>query len=124
LNRAVPLAHPDESDHDGDGVSALVEWATGGDPASPGPPPLVYKGGSLQLHRRSGSAGSATDFATATLRYVVQTTDDLSGWETFDAARVASSSVVPGAAGTELLTLNFPANQGPTRFWRLLLTRR
>ena len=124
MNRAVPLAHPDESDHDGDGIPALVEWATGGDPASPGPAPLVYKAGSLQLHRRSGSAGSVTDFATGTLRYVVQTSDDLSGWETFDAARVASSSVVPGAAGTELLRLNFPVNQGPTRFWRLQVTRR
>lgn len=124
LNRAVPLAHPDESDLDGDGVPALVEWATGSDPAVPGPPPLVYQNGSLGFPRRSGSAGTATDFTTATLRYVVQTSEDLGDWETFDAALVGSNSVAPGASGIELLTLNLTAAQGPARFWRLLVTRR
>ena len=124
LNRAVPLAHPDESDHDHDGVPALVEWATGGDPAVPGPGPLVYRNGSLSFPRRSGSTGSATDFTTATLRYVVQTSEDLDDWETLDSALVGSSSVVPGASGIESFTLNLPIVQGPARFWRLRVTRR
>jgi hypothetical protein len=124
LNRAVPLAHPDDSDHDGDGVPALIEWATGSDPAVAGPPPLVYQNGSLSFPRRNGSAGSTTDFTTATLRYVVQTSEDLGDWETFNAAVVGSSSIAPGASGMEVLTLNFPAGQGPARFWRLLVTRR
>lgn len=124
LNRAVPLAHPDGSDHDRDGVPALVEWATGSDPAAPGPGPLVYRDGLLGFPRRGGATGSATDFTTATLRYVVQTSADLDDWETFDAALVGSSSVVPGAPGIELLTLGFPSAQGPTRFWRLRVTRR
>jgi hypothetical protein len=124
LNRAVPLAHPDESDNDHDGVPALVEWATGSDPAVAGPPPLVYQNGLLSFTRRSGSAGSSTDFTTATLRYVVQTSTNLGAWETFDAAMVGTSSIAPAASGMELLTLNFPAGQGPSRFWRLLVTRR
>ena len=124
LNRAVPLAHPDESDHDGDGVPALLEWATGSDPAVPGPQPLVYQNGSLRFPRRSGSAGSATDFTTATLRYVVQTSEDLGDWETFDTASVASTAVAPGAPGMESFTLNPSTNQGPARFWRLVVTRR
>lgn len=124
LNRAVPLAHPDESDHDHDGVPALLEWATGSDPAVPSPQPLVYQNGSLHFPRRSGSTGSTTDFSTATLRYVVQTSEDLGDWETLDAASVGSSSIAPGASGIEVFTLNFPAGQGPARFWRLLVTRR
>jgi hypothetical protein len=124
LNRAVPLAHPDGSDHDGDGVPALVEWATGSDPAVPGPPPLAYRDGSLSFPRRSGSSGSATDFNTDALRYVVQTSEDLGDWETFDAALIGSSSVAPGAPGIEHLRLDFPTPQGPARFWRLRVTRR
>jgi hypothetical protein len=124
LNRAVPLAHSDDSDHDSDGVPALLEWATGSDPAVPGPQPLVYQNGSLHFPRRSGSAGSTTDFTTTALRYVVQTSEDLGDWVTFDSAVVGSSSIAPRASGMELLTLNFPAGQGPARFWRLLVTRR
>lgn len=124
LNRAVPLAHPDGSDHDGDGMPALVEWATGSNPAVPGPPPLSYQADSLIFPRRSGSAGSATDFTTSTLRYVVQTSENLSDWETFDAALVDSSSVAPGASGIEFVALNFTPAQRPIRFWRLQVTRR
>lgn len=124
LNRAVPLAHPDESDHDRDGVPAVIEWATGSDPAEPGPPPLVFRDGSLSFSRRSGSTGSTTDFATATLRYVVQTSEDLDDWEPFDPALAGSISVVPGVSGIESFTLNLPSGQGPARFWRLQVTRR
>jgi hypothetical protein len=124
LNRAVPLAHPDDSDHDHDGVPALVEWATGSDPAIASPPPMTYQSGSLNFPRRSGSTGSTTDFTTTALRYVVQTSEDLGDWVTFDSAVVGSSSIAPRASGMELLTLNFPAGQGPARFWRLLVTRR
>lgn len=124
LNRAVPLAHPDESDHDGDGVPALVEWATGSDPAVPGPGPLVLRDGLLRFPRRGGSTGSATDFATATLRCVVQTSVDLGGWEPFDPGPGASVVVLPGAGGIEHVSLSLPADPARSRFWRLRVTRR
>jgi hypothetical protein len=122
LNRAVPLAHPDGSDHDGDGIPALIEWATGSDPAVPGPSPLVYQAGALSFPRRGGATGSSTDFTAATLRYLVQTSANLDDWETYDAALVGGTSVAPGPAGTEVLTLALPASD-PKRFWRLQVTR-
>ena len=124
LNRAVPLAHPDKSDHDGDGVAALLEWATGSARGSADRPPMVYQGGELRFRRRVGTSGTSTDFANSSIRYVIETSENLGDWTVFDAARVASVATIPGPAGLEGLILVPAADSAPARFWRLSVSRR
>jgi hypothetical protein len=78
----------------------------------------------LRFPRRVGTSGTATDFAGSSIRYVIDTSENLVHWEVFDATRVASVSTISGPAGLEHLILVPLADSARARFWRLSVTRR
>ena len=126
LNQAVPLAHPDNSDLDHDGIPALVEWATGSDPAIAGPAPLVLQNGSLSLPRFPGTTGNATAFSNNLVNYSIETSENLGTWQVFPVASVTSFNSIshPQRPGMELLTLQLGPDASPKRFWRLGVARK
>lgn len=125
LHQAVALANPDDSDADGDGRSALIEFATGSDPGTSDPLPLDLHPGTLNLVRRVGSSGTGSQFSSAAFHYEIQRSTDLSGWATFDGA-IQSVSVGPhpADAGLEILSVVFPAPESGRDFFRVRVTRR
>jgi hypothetical protein len=126
LNQAIPLTHPDGSDHDKDGIPALLEWATGSDPGIANPSPLVLQNGNLSLPRFPGTAGNVTDFSNNLVHYSIETSENLGTWQLLPAASVSSSNSIshPQRPGMELLTLQIAPDTAPKRFWRLGVARK
>lgn len=126
VNRARPLDHPDGSDRDGDGRSALIEWATGSEPGEPDRLPFRVLPGTLSLDRRVTDDPRPTAFSAGPFGYALETSADLSSWEVMEAAEVQSFSTAPHQekSGVETVTLVFPALEIGRRFWRLSIARR
>lgn len=95
------------SDHDNDGISALVEYALGLSPTAPDTlPALVRTGNSVSLTFQKGAEAAADP----SILYTIESSTDLGKWD----------PTTPSTSNASVISITQPIDD-PRRFFRLLI---